>query len=67
MRIRNGRLLTRALASSLLIAALAAAAPGHVEAVRALVVDALSRDQLHQLTTIGGTILDRLEAEARRR
>lgn len=48
-------------------AALAAAAPGHVDAVRALVIDALDRDQLRGLTAVGGIVLDRLEAESRRR
>jgi DNA-binding MarR family transcriptional regulator len=48
-------------------AALAEAAPGHVDAVRAFVIDALDREQLRELTAVGGVILERLEAESRRR
>jgi DNA-binding MarR family transcriptional regulator len=40
--------------------ALDAAAPGHVEAVRAFVIDALDARQLRELTTICDTILRRL-------
>lgn len=40
---------------------LAASAPGHVETVRDLVVEALSRDQLGQLAAICGQILHRLD------
>ena len=40
---------------------LAAAAPSHVASVRTYVVDALSRDQLAQLTEIGETIIARVE------
>lgn len=48
-------------------AKLASAAPGHVEAVRSFVVDALDRDQLAELAAIGSTILGRLDAEGDRR
>jgi len=37
---------------------LAATAPGHVTTVRKLVIDALTRAQLNQLSTIGHRILD---------
>jgi DNA-binding MarR family transcriptional regulator len=40
--------------------ALAAAAPGHVEAVREFVIDALDAGQLRELTEICNTILRRL-------
>ncbi len=40
-----------------------AAAPGHVQTVRRLVVDALSRDQLVQLADITDAILRRLDPE----
>jgi DNA-binding MarR family transcriptional regulator len=43
-------------------AVLAAAAPGHVSAVRANMVDALSADQLQQLATICRTIVERVGA-----
>ena len=43
--------------------ALDAAAPGHVEAVRAFVIDALDAGQLRELTTIGDTILRRLDGD----
>ncbi len=39
-----------------------ASAPGHVEIVRELVVDALSPAQLEQLVEIGSTILGRLDS-----
>ena len=39
-------------------AALAAAAPGHVEAVRAAVFDALTAEQVEQMRAIGEAILD---------
>lgn len=42
-------------------AALVAAAPGHVASVRSLVIDGLDADQLTQLTTIGETIIARVE------
>jgi DNA-binding MarR family transcriptional regulator len=42
-------------------AKLASAAPGHVEAVRALVIDALDERQLHELTAIGDVILKQLD------
>ncbi|GAA3341436.1 MarR family winged helix-turn-helix transcriptional regulator [Amorphoplanes nipponensis] len=38
-----------------------ASAPGHVEAVRALVLDALSTQELEQLGAVARRILDRLE------
>jgi DNA-binding MarR family transcriptional regulator len=41
--------------------AVAAAAPGHVEQVRALLFDHLSRDQVHQLRDIFRTVLGNLE------
>ena len=44
-------------------AELAAAAPGHVEAVRAYVIDALGEAQLRELTAIGQTILRRLDGD----
>lgn len=40
-----------------------ASAPGHVENVRRHVVDALSREQLEQLTTIGDALLERLDPD----
>ena len=46
---------------------LASAAPGHVEAVREYVIDALDPEQLRQLTTIGETILGRLDGDTPRR
>ena len=48
-------------------AKLASAAPGHVEAVRSFVIDALDRDQLAELTAIGTTILHRLDGDSDRR
>ena len=42
-----------------------AAAPGHVAAVRHLVLDPLSRSQLEQLTAIGDALLTRLDPEDR--
>lgn len=42
-----------------------AAAPGHVETVRATVVDALTRRQVHQLGEIAGAILTRLDPDGR--
>lgn len=40
---------------------LVAAAPGHVETVRALVFDGLSRDEVHQLERIAGAVVERIE------
>jgi DNA-binding MarR family transcriptional regulator len=48
-------------------AKLASAAPGHVEAVRAFVIDALDERQLRELTAIGDTILKRLDEDGQRR
>jgi DNA-binding MarR family transcriptional regulator len=48
-------------------ARLAAAAPGHVEAVRAYVIDALDPAQLRELTAICDTVMRRMDAEAGRR
>jgi DNA-binding MarR family transcriptional regulator len=48
-------------------AKLASAAPGHVEAVRAYVIDALDPEQLGQLSAIGDTILGRLDGDTPRR
>jgi DNA-binding MarR family transcriptional regulator len=45
-------------------AKVAATAPGHVRAVRELVVDALSPAQLQQLRDIGERILQRIEPDA---
>ena len=42
-----------------------AAAPGHVTAVRQHVLDALTREQLQQLTLIGDALLKRLDADGR--
>jgi DNA-binding MarR family transcriptional regulator len=44
--------------------ALVDAAPGHVDAVREYVVDALSEEQLEQLTAIGETIITRVSGDA---
>jgi DNA-binding MarR family transcriptional regulator len=44
-------------------AKLASAAPGHVEAVRSFVIDALDERQLRELTAIGDTILRRLDGD----
>ena len=41
------------------------AAPGHVDAVRHLVLDPLSRSQLEQLTAIGEALLTRLDPDHR--
>jgi DNA-binding MarR family transcriptional regulator len=41
------------------------AAPGHVEAVRQNVLDALTREQLEQLYAIAGAVLARLDPEQR--
>ncbi|RYB90620.1 MarR family transcriptional regulator [Nocardioides glacieisoli] len=41
------------------------AAPGHVDTVRASVVDALSRSQLEQLRDIGDALLARLDPDGR--
>ena len=46
-----------------LAAALVAAAPGHVRAVRELLFDALTGDQVAQLRTILAAVLDRLPPE----
>jgi DNA-binding MarR family transcriptional regulator len=43
------------------LAVLQAAAPGHVENVRQYVIDALTDEQLAQLTAIGETIIRRVE------
>jgi DNA-binding MarR family transcriptional regulator len=40
-----------------------ASAPGHVETVRDLVIDALSPEQLTQLRDIGQTVLNRIAAQ----
>jgi DNA-binding MarR family transcriptional regulator len=40
-----------------------ASAPGHLETVRAYVVDALTPRQITQLTAIAGAILDRIDPE----
>jgi DNA-binding MarR family transcriptional regulator len=45
-------------------AALVAAAPGHVQSVRDLMIDQLNATQLEQLTTIGETIIGRVTAAA---
>jgi DNA-binding MarR family transcriptional regulator len=45
--------------------AVVAAAPGHVEAVRRYVIDALSPRQLEQLTDIAGALLTRLDPDRR--
>ncbi|MFE6256734.1 MarR family winged helix-turn-helix transcriptional regulator [Agromyces sp. NPDC057865] len=44
---------------------LASAAPGHVDTVRANVLDALSPDQLEQLYQIAGAVLTRLDPDER--
>lgn len=44
-------------------AAVRAAAPGHVATVRAHVVDALTGEQVAQLTAIGSALLDRLDPD----
>lgn len=44
-------------------AAVRAAAPGHVATVRSHVVDALTPEQVTQLTRIGSALLDRLDPE----
>lgn len=48
-------------------AKLASAAPGHVDAVRAYVIDALDPEQLGQLSALGDTILGRLDGDSPRR
>jgi DNA-binding MarR family transcriptional regulator len=48
-------------------AKLASAAPGHVEAVRDYVIDALDEEQLAQLNRIGDVILGRLDGDTTRR
>lgn len=48
-------------------AKLASAAPGHVEAVRDYVIDALDDEQLGQLHGIGEVILGRLDGDTARR
>jgi DNA-binding MarR family transcriptional regulator len=45
----------------------AAAAPGHVETVRSLVIDALTRSQLDQLAEIGDQVLKQLDPGGDRR
>jgi len=47
------------------LAAVVAAAPGHVRAVREHVVDALSREQVEQLAEIAGALLRRLDPDGR--
>lgn len=47
------------------LAAVVAAAPGHVRAVREHVVEALSREQVDQLADIAGALLRRLDPEGR--
>jgi DNA-binding MarR family transcriptional regulator len=54
---------TMATLTGLGFAELAAAAPGHVEAVRAYVIDALGEAQLRELAAIGETILRRLDGD----
>jgi DNA-binding MarR family transcriptional regulator len=44
--------------------AVVAAAPGHVEAVRAYVIDALSPEQVAQLAAIAGNILGRVDPDS---
>ena len=44
-------------------AKLAEAAPGHVEIVRSLVIDALSDEQLRQVAEVARVILDRIDRE----
>jgi hypothetical protein len=48
-------------------AKLASAAPGHVEAVRDYVIDALDQEQLRRLNVIGDVILGRLDGDTARR
>jgi DNA-binding MarR family transcriptional regulator len=48
-------------------AKLASAAPVHVDAVRAYVIDALDPEQLGQLSALGDTILGRLDGDTPRR
>jgi DNA-binding MarR family transcriptional regulator len=38
-----------------------ATAPGHVDTVRAHVIDPLTREQVHQLAQIAGAILDQVD------
>jgi len=45
-------------------AAIERAAPAHVEMVRQLVFDGLSRDQLEALTAVSSRVLDRLQGAA---
>lgn len=44
--------------------AVVAAAPGHVEAVRSFVIDALTPAQIGQLTEIAGAILDQVDPDS---
>lgn len=44
------------------LAAIEAAAPGHVEAVRSVFFDGLTRDQVAALGTVAGSVLERLGA-----
>jgi DNA-binding MarR family transcriptional regulator len=44
-------------------AKLAEAAPGHVEIVRSLVIDALSDEQLRQVAEVARVVLDRIDDE----
>ncbi|GAA2496709.1 MarR family winged helix-turn-helix transcriptional regulator [Terrabacter carboxydivorans] len=46
-------------------AALVAAAPGHVSTVRATVIDALTPEQVEQLSDIAASILQRLDPDGR--
>ncbi|SIO26257.1 MarR family winged helix-turn-helix transcriptional regulator [Agromyces cerinus] len=47
------------------LALISEAAPGHVETVRANVLDALAPEQLEQLYVIAGAVLARLDPDAR--
>jgi hypothetical protein len=42
---------------------LVACAPGHVESVRTLIIDSLTKEQLRALGSIATRIVDRLEAD----
>ena len=53
---------TRAVLTDTGIATVVAAAPGHVETVRALVLDALTPTQLRDFDTANRRILDRIDA-----
>lgn len=47
------------------LAAFTEAGPGHVATVRALVLDALTPEQLDQLSAIGASLLERLDPDGR--